>query len=69
MPAVVIRRSDIGPSAACQRPEDPYAGYEFGEDRVPPLCHNVPEKDEGEAGTWAHTLVASRMQICEELLT
>ena len=31
MPAMVIRRSDIGPSAACQCPENPYSGYEFGQ--------------------------------------
>lgn len=45
MPVMVVSRSDIGPTSACQRSKDAHAGDEFGECRVGTGCEEVPKSD------------------------
>jgi len=56
---MVIRRSDIGPTATGQCPEHSYAGYKLGQDRVRSCREDVPKKYKGESRAWVDVLIIS----------
>ena len=59
MPVVVVRRGNIGPSAAGERAEDARVRDELGKLLSGARGEEVEESDKGEAGTWSLVLAGA----------